>query len=82
MRNTFDERLVPDDSAKQHIIYDEHLIRYELAKEFVKDKTVLDIACGSGYGTKILAEAGAREVEGIDISEEAIISARKNYENN
>ncbi|MFA5318536.1 MAG: class I SAM-dependent methyltransferase [Patescibacteria group bacterium] len=79
MSNTFDERLVPDDSVKQHIIYNEHLIRYELAKKFVKDKTVLDIACGSGYGTKILAEAGAREIKGMDISEEAITSARNNY---
>ncbi len=79
MTNIFDERLVLDDNSKEYIIYDEHIVRYELAKRFVKDKNVLEIASGSGYGAKILAEAGAAKVTAIDIDEKAQIAAKKKY---
>ena len=38
------------------MMYGEHLVRYETTMPLVKDKVVLDIACGSGYGTALLAE--------------------------
>lgn len=50
----------------------QHLERYEFAKKFVVDKRVLDIACGSGYGTKMLKEGGAIQVDGVDIDKEVI----------
>ena len=81
MAHTFDERLVLDDNTRQAIIYDEHLVRYEFAKQFVKDKYVLDIACGSGYGSKIIAEAGAKKVVAVDVDKETIDFAKKNYFN-
>jgi len=37
-------------------IHYEHLHRYRFAKEFVKGKKVLDLACGEGYGSNLLAE--------------------------
>lgn len=55
------------------------MIRYELVKDFVKGKKVLDIACGSGYGSRLLAEAGATEVIGLDIDKEAVAQAALNY---
>jgi 2-polyprenyl-3-methyl-5-hydroxy-6-metoxy-1,4-benzoquinol methylase len=79
MPHTFDERLNINKGIKQNIIYDEHIIRYELAKKFVRGKTVLDIACGSGYGSKILADAGAKKVIAIDINKETVESAKENY---
>lgn len=82
MAHIFDERLNISDEIKQNIIYDEHLVRYEFAKRFVKGKKVLDIACGSGYGAKILAEAGAEEVIAIDINKEAVEAAKINYGHN
>ena len=57
----------------------EHIHRYHFAKQLVNNKVVLDAACGSGYGSALLAEE-AKEVYGIDISEEAIEYARSNYE--
>ena len=30
--------------------------------------TVLDLACGDGFYTRLLKEAGARELTGVDIS--------------
>jgi ubiquinone/menaquinone biosynthesis C-methylase UbiE len=79
MAHIFDERLNVNPETKQFIIYDEHLVRYEFAKRFVKGKKVLDIACGSGYGAKILAEAGAEKVIAVDIDKEAVAAAKINY---
>jgi ubiquinone/menaquinone biosynthesis C-methylase UbiE len=76
---SFDERLVLNKESKTNIIYDEHLVRYQLAAKMASGKIVLDIACGSGYGSKILAEAGAKKVVAIDKSPEALQQARENY---
>lgn len=75
----FDERFELNDSAKNNIIYNEHLIRYEFAKEFVKERTVLEIACGTGYGSNMLVEAGAKNVIAMDIDENAIRKASEEY---
>ena len=71
------ERLIPKLHSKS-ITYGEHLARYRCALGVVKDKIVLDIACGTGYGTQILAERAAK-VYGIDVSQEAVEYAAKNY---
>jgi ubiquinone/menaquinone biosynthesis C-methylase UbiE len=42
-----------------------HIARYEFALPYCEGKTVLDLACGDGYGSKILAEK-ARKVCGVD----------------
>lgn len=56
-----------------------HLNRYLAAKQFVAGRTVLDIACGEGYGSSLLALWGAKSVLGVDISEESILKAEKNF---
>jgi len=56
----------------------EHLDRYTFALGYVKGKRVLDAACGTGYGTRLLAQV-ADHVTGIDISPTAINHARKSY---
>lgn len=49
----------------------EHWHRYLYASQFVKGRVVLDVACGEGYGSNLLAEEAERVV-GVDISQEAI----------
>jgi len=56
----------------------EHLHRYALACEFVKNKTVLDLASGEGYGSNLLSKY-AKMVIGIDISGEAISYSTQKY---
>lgn len=56
----------------------EHLHRYALAEALTSGKDVLDIACGEGYGSNLLAKT-ASSVTGIDISKEAIEHARSKY---
>jgi ubiquinone/menaquinone biosynthesis C-methylase UbiE len=75
----FDERLVISEGNRADIINDEHLVRYKLAAKLAAGKTVLDIACGSGYGSKILSEAGAAKVIAVDINKEAVAEAEKRY---
>jgi len=53
----------------------EHVARYAFALPFLKDRTVLDIACGTGYGIGLL-EGNARFVVGVDISLEAATAAK------
>lgn len=51
----------------------EHLDRYKFASTLVKDKTVLDIACGSGLGGYILSKDGqAKKVVGVDLDKDSI----------
>lgn len=54
-----------------------HLARYALAYNFCKGRRVLDIACGEGYGSRFLREWGAKEVEGVDVSAEAVETATR-----
>lgn len=54
-----------------------HLNRYATAKPYCKDAKVLDAACGQGYGSYLMKCWGAKEVDGIDISEEAVSQAKK-----
>jgi ubiquinone/menaquinone biosynthesis C-methylase UbiE len=42
-------------------------------------KDVLDIACGTGYGSKMLLDASAKSAKGMDLSQVAIDHANKEY---
>lgn len=57
-----------------------HLARYKYAAGFTEGYTVLDIATGIGYGASILATEGkAKDVFGVDVSQEAIETAKQKY---
>lgn len=54
-----------------------HIDRYKFALEYTENKVVADIACGTGYGSEIIAiEGKAKKIYGIDISEETIMYAK------
>jgi SAM-dependent methyltransferase len=57
----------------------EHVYRYAFASKFVKGKRVLDIACGEGYGSAALQNAGAAQVIGVDVSESVCMHVRRKY---
>jgi len=59
-------------------IHYEHLHRYNFASQFVHSKTVLDLACGEGYGSALLSES-ASKVVGVDIDKKTILHAKKSY---
>ncbi len=69
------ERFVPTESGE---IRYEHMHRYAWAATLCKGKDVLDIACGEGYGSALLA-GDARSVIGVDISQAAVAHAQATY---
>jgi ubiquinone/menaquinone biosynthesis C-methylase UbiE len=56
----------------------EHWHRYLYASNFVKNRVVLDIACGEGYGSYLLSKQ-AKSVVGVDIDSMTIEYAKNNY---
>ena len=72
------ERVIIGDMKNYIPTLQEHLTRYTFALQPALNKTVIDLACGSGYGTKLLQEA-ATNVEGADISAESVKYASKLY---
>jgi O-antigen biosynthesis protein len=67
-----------DSKEFSHELQIEHLHRYSSILELAKDKIVLDIACGEGYGSGMLAKHAA-QVYAIDINAELIAHASKTY---
>jgi SAM-dependent methyltransferase len=57
----------------------DHMARYHYAKSFCVDKTVLDVATGTGYGADILRNHGARRVVAVDREERALAYAEERY---
>ncbi len=71
------ERMIPDERISAFWLK-QHIGRYVFAAQFVNG-CVLDIACGTGYGSSYLINKGATPVVGADYSEEAIEYARRHY---
>lgn len=69
------ERFLPEREGE---IWYEHWHRYALARQLSQHRTVLDVACGEGYGAAMVAE-GADRVLGVDISADAIRHAKNRY---
>jgi GT2 family glycosyltransferase/SAM-dependent methyltransferase len=72
------ERYLPDQEANDLELTVEHLHRYYSVLPLIKNKVVLDIACGEGYGAALMAKT-ANHVVGVDISQECISFATDKY---
>lgn len=75
------ERVVPERSGEG--LARANLIRHRAAylharKQFREAKRVLDVGCGTGYGSAMIATPN-REAVGIDTSDEAVDWANKTY---
>ena len=77
------ERILPDqisvDDAAAQLSLNLHLERYRFACEHLLPGRVLDIACGTGYGTWQLAECSDDVCTGVDVSAETIAYAANRY---
>ena len=59
-----------------HVIMNLHLQAYSFAHQFVHGKTVLDAACGTGFGSMIYS-TGAKSIIAVDKDEKAISRGRE-----
>ena len=69
------ERYVHNEIIDQNAA--EHIHRYQLASRFSGNKRILDIGCGSGYGSQLLKNC--LSYTGIDISAEAIQHCKDSF---
>jgi 2-polyprenyl-3-methyl-5-hydroxy-6-metoxy-1,4-benzoquinol methylase len=78
------ERIVPDEVTSGESTGSEtlrlHLERYRFACENLLPGSVLDIACGVGYGTQMLGSiSGVIKATGVDLSSAAVKYATQKY---
>ncbi|HEV7563387.1 MAG TPA: methyltransferase domain-containing protein [Solirubrobacterales bacterium] len=71
------ERTLPD-VPEENYWYRRHLVVYEWIAERVRGKRAVDMACGEGYGSDVLARSAAGVV-GVDANPEAHEHARLRY---
>ena len=71
------ERTLPD-LPEENYWYRRHLVVYEWIAKRVGGAKVIDMACGEGYGSSILA-ASAASIVGVDANPEAHEHARARY---
>jgi 2-polyprenyl-3-methyl-5-hydroxy-6-metoxy-1,4-benzoquinol methylase len=72
------ERTLPD-VPEENYWYRRHLTVYEWIAARVAGQRVVDMACGEGYGSDLIAAAGAAGVVGVDANPEAHEHARLRY---
>lgn len=72
------ERYLPS-AQRGELVAAEHLARYAWAAQIAQGRVALDAGCGVGYGTAMIAGAGALQAFGIDIDVDAIADARNNF---
>ncbi|UTR12569.1 class I SAM-dependent methyltransferase [Evansella sp. LMS18] len=75
------ERVIPEAMKPANGLLLEHLARYYFALPYGHGR-ILDIACGTGYGAKMMAKLRRKtvtEVIGVDINEDAVEYGRHNH---
>ncbi|WP_227936741.1 class I SAM-dependent methyltransferase [Alkalihalobacillus deserti] len=75
------ERIIPKEMKPTNGMLLEHIARYYFATPYANGR-VLDIACGTGYGSVMVAKtckSDVIEIVGVDVAEDSIAYAKKNY---
>lgn len=70
------ERVIPGQVDTD--LWNEHLARYVFATRLCRNKKVLDVGCGAGYGTAQLAKEACFAV-GVDLAADALAYAASHY---
>lgn len=67
------------DRQQGELVVAEHVVRYRFAAQLAPGRRVLDAASGEGYGSAILAAAGAASVRGVELDPKAVAHAQERY---
>ena len=73
------ERLSVEDVEAGGLLAASHVHRYDVAAAALAGGRLLDLCCGTGYGSRRMG-ATAASVVGVDVSEEAVADARASVE--
>ena len=72
------ERMIPVSDKEISFVFARHRFAYQYISRFVKNCSVIDVGCGTGYGCRMISES-ARFVLGIDYDHGAINYCKNNY---
>lgn len=81
--NLSGERIYPEkcQTAEDYVLYLKHMFAYEYAKGVIKPNAkVLEIGCGTGYGTAMLADRKDLQITGLDVDASVVEFANKLYQ--
>jgi 2-polyprenyl-3-methyl-5-hydroxy-6-metoxy-1,4-benzoquinol methylase len=67
-------------SDVNNVTHQRCMYAYEFARQYIQGKSVLDIGCGNGYGTALMAQE-AREITGLDYDKATVEANRGQYRN-
>jgi SAM-dependent methyltransferase len=62
-----------------NLFFEEHVARYRFAQDHMRPGRTLDIACGTGYGTRLLSQLPGFWAVGVDADVESIFTARRDF---
>lgn len=69
------------DVRPENLFYQEHVVRYNLARKYISPKPLLDIAAGTGYGSNLLQGSTQMLVVGMDLDLPSMLDAHHSYPN-
>ena len=75
------ERIIPKEMKSTNLSLLEHTARYYFSTPYIHGR-VLDIACGTGYGSQMVAKVCKKDITeliAVDIDEETIKYAKQHY---
>lgn len=71
---------IKSNTAERPTFFDaDVLARYRFASKYCKNRKVLDVGCGFGFGSNYISIKGAKKVIGIDYDQNAIEVAKNNF---
>ncbi len=80
LERIYPKQLNHDEKSHQDVLTI-HLERYQFAATQLRGSNILDIACGCGYGTALMAEAHPdKKFVGVDVDPQAVAYARQHYQ--
>lgn len=68
-----EERITPGDTMAGCYVH--HAKRYQIIQEYCRGKKVLEVGCGTGYGSKMLSKV-AKNIEATDVDSQALEFAK------
>lgn len=80
LERIYPKQLNKDEKSHQDVL-EIHLERYQFASSQLSGTHILDIACGCGYGTALMAEAHPdKQFVGVDVDPKAVEYAKAHYQ--
>lgn len=74
-----ESRIIPEETGRN--LYIQHLKVYEFLGRNAKNKQILEVGCGDGYGAAFLAKL-VRSIIAVDYENEVILTAQSKYKAN